>query len=295
MIRNALFVLGTVLALLFTPVASQTADAKTRTSDNCTMQRNRLVGSGNLITKQIDKPAFDEIKASRSVKVILTTEASDVITIKADDNVMPYVEITCKERELKVTIDKIINSLNDITVEVTVPVGRTLDGLSASSAAIIASSDALNVGEIELAASSAGRIILAGLKASDVEADASSAGRITAKITAREVDMEAASAGRIEVDVTADNVEASASSSGVVALTGTAQHTSFEASSAGRITASKLSARTNRSQASSGAKIEARATDSFQLAASSGGKIETFGEGRVAGKTSSGGTFKHNR
>lgn len=295
MIRNALFVLGTVLALLFTPVASQTADAKTRTSDNCTLQRNRLVGSGNLVTKQIAKPAFDEIKASRSVKVILTTAPSDVIDIKADDNVMPYVVITCKEGTLKVTIDNVINSLSDITVEVTVPVGRTIDELSASSAASIVSSDTLDVGEIELAASSSGKIVLAGLKASDVEANASSAGRITAKIAAREVDMETSSAGRIEADVTADNVEASASSSGIIELTGTAQITSYEASSAGRIAASKLCARTNKSQASSGARIKARATDTFQLAASSGGQIETFGEGQVSGKTSSGGTFKHNR
>lgn len=295
MIRNAFFALGMVLAMFFASVAPQTADAKTRTSDNYTLQRNRLVGTGNLVTKQIAKPAFDEIKASRSVKVVLTTTPSDVITIKADDNVMPYVEITCKERTLKVTIDKIINSLSDITVEVTVPVGRTLDGLSASSAASIVSSDTLDAGEIELAAASAGRIVLAGLKASDVEADAASAGRITAKITAREVDMEAASAGRIEADVTADNVEASAASSGIIEVTGTAQATSFEASSAGRIAASKLCAQTNKSEASSGARIKARATDTFQLAASSGGQIETFGEGRATGKTSSGGSFKHNR
>ncbi len=295
MTRNVFFALGMTLALLLATAAPQTANAKKSTSDNYALNRNKLVGSGKLITKQIDKPAFDEISASRSVKVILTTAASDVIDIKADDNVMPYVVITCKERELKVSIDNVINSLNDITVEVTVPVGRSLCELSASSAAKIVSSDTLDVGELELDASSAGKIVLAGVKASEVDMDASSAGKITAKITAREVDMDASSAAKIEADVTADNVSASASSSGKVELTGTAQITSFEASSAGKVAASKLNARTNRSQASSGAKIETRATDSFQLAASSGGSIETFGEGRATGKTSSGGSFKHNR
>ncbi len=295
MIRNAFFALGMALALLLATAAPQTADAKKRISDDYALQRNKLVGSGKLITKQIDKPAFDEISASRSVKVILTAAPSDVIDIKADDNVMPYVVITCKERELKVTIDNVINSLSDITVEVTVPVGRSLSELSASSAAKIVSSDALTVGELDMDASSAGKIELADVKASEVDMDASSAAKIIARISAREVDMDASSAAKIEVDATADNADASASSAATIELSGTVQITSFEASSAGRINASKLNARTNRSRASSGAKIEARATDTFHLDASSGGSIETFGEGRATGKTSSGGSFKHNR
>jgi len=295
MIRNAFLALGMALALLLASVAPQTAEAKKRTTNDYALNRNKLVGSGKLVTKQIAKPAFDEIKASRAVKVILTTAPSDVIDIKADDNVMPYVVITCKEQELKVTIDNVINSLSEITVEVTVPVGRTLSGLSVSSAAKIVGSDALTVGELELDASSAGKIELAGVKASEVDIEASSAAKIIAKVSAREVDMEASSAANIEVDVTADDVEASASSAAKIELSGTAHVTSFEASSAGKIAASKLNARANKSETSSGAKIEARATDTFQLGASSGGSIETFGEGRISGKTSSGGSFKHNR
>lgn len=295
MIRNAFFALGMALTLLLATVIPQAADAKRRDADHFALNRNKLVGSGRLITKQIAKPVFDEIEASRAVKVILTTAASDVIDIKADDNVMPYVVITCKEQTLKVTIDKVINSLNDITVEVTVPVGRTLNELSVSSAARIVGSETLTVDELDLEASSAGKIELAGVKASEVEMNVSSAGKIIAAVTAREVDLDASSAGKIEADLTADHVEASASSAAKIELSGTAQVTSFEAGSAGKIAASKLNARTNKSEVSSGAKIEARATDVFQLDASSGGSVETFGEGRVSGKTSSGGSFKHNR
>lgn len=295
MIRNIFYALGMALALLLAAVHPQTADAKKKISYNFA-DRSKLVGSGKLITKQIAKPVFDEIEAARAVKVILTTAATEVITIKADDNVMPYVVITCKDQTLRVTIDKAIHTLYDITVEVTVPVDRTLSELSASSAAEIVSNDALTLNELEVKASAAAKIGLSAVETAEAELDASSAAKIKiAKLTARKVKTQTSSAAKIEADAEADQLTADASAASKIMLSGQAQTTSFVASSAGKIDASGLTALTNRSEASSAAKIKACATESFQLGASSGGSIETFGKGSVSGKTSSGGSFKHNR
>ncbi len=296
MIRNICYALGATLALLLAAICPQTADAKKGTSYSLFGDRNKLVGSGNLITKQIAKPAFSEIEASRAVKVILTTAASDVIEIKADDNVMPYVVITCKEQKLRVTIDKAIHSISDITVEVTVPVDHTLSELAASSAAKIVSTDALTLNELDIDTSSAAKIDLSNIEAAKVELEASSASKIRiAKLTARKAEMQTSSAAKIEADVAVEDLTAEASSASKITLSGRAQTTAFEASSAAKIDASRLTARGNRSETSSGAKITARATETFHLGASSGSSIETFGTGRVSGKTSSGGSFKHNQ
>lgn len=295
MIRQIFCTLGVALALLLAVAQPQTADAKKKIAFNFA-GHSRLVGSGNLITKQISKPVFDEIAAERAVKVILTTAASEVINIKADDNVMPYVVITCKDQTLRVTIDKTIHSISDITVEVTVPVGRTLSEISASSAAKIVSDDTLTLDELEVNASSAAKIELSAVDAAEAELEASSAAKIKiAKLTARKVKTQTSSAAKIEADTKANELTAEASSASKIMLTGQAQTTSFEASSAGKIDAAGLTAQTNRSDASSGSKIKACATESFQLGASSGASVETFGKGRVSGKTSSGGSFRHNR
>ena len=52
-----------------------------------------LKGSGNIVTRTIEAPAFDRIDAARAVKVVITDKTSGKITIAADDNVMDYVVV----------------------------------------------------------------------------------------------------------------------------------------------------------------------------------------------------------
>ena len=47
-----------------------------------------IKGSGNIVTRTIEAPAFDRIDAARAVKVVITDKTSGKITIAADDNVM---------------------------------------------------------------------------------------------------------------------------------------------------------------------------------------------------------------
>ena len=98
-----------------------------------------LKGSGNIVTRTIEAPAFDRIDAARAVKVVITDKTSGKITIAADDNVMDYVVVEANGGRLTATIDKSINNLSNADVTVTVPANGSIRALDASSAAKISS------------------------------------------------------------------------------------------------------------------------------------------------------------
>ena len=103
-----------------------------------------LKGSGNIVTRTIEAPAFDRIDAARAVKVVITDKTSGKITIAADDNVMDYVVVEANGGRLTATIDKSINNLSNADVTVTVPANGSIRALDASSAAKISGDVVLN-------------------------------------------------------------------------------------------------------------------------------------------------------
>ena len=117
-----------------------------------------LKGSGNIVTRTIEAPAFDRIDAARAVKVVITDKTSGKITIAADDNVMDYVVVEANGGRLTATIDKSINNLSNADVTVTVPANGSIRALDASSAAKISSDVVLNADKFAMDASSAAKI-----------------------------------------------------------------------------------------------------------------------------------------
>lgn len=103
-----------------------------------------LKGSGNIVTRTIEAPAFDRIDAARAIKVVITDKTSGKITIAADDNVMDYVVVEANGGRLTATIDKSINNLSNADVTVTVPANGSIRALDASSAAKISGDVVLN-------------------------------------------------------------------------------------------------------------------------------------------------------
>ena len=117
-----------------------------------------LKGSGNIVTRTIEAPAFDRIDAARAVKVVITDKTSGKITIAADDNVMDYVVVEANGGRLTATIDKSINNLSNADVTVTVPANGSIRALDASSAAKISGDVVLNADKFAMDASSAAKI-----------------------------------------------------------------------------------------------------------------------------------------
>lgn len=153
-----------------------------------------LKGSGNIVTRTIEAPAFDRIDAARAVKVVITDKTSGKITIAADDNVMDYVVVEANGGRLTATIDKSINNLSNADVTVTVPANGSIRALDASSAAKIDVS--VKAQSCAVAASSASKIN-ASVEAVSCSVEASSASKITLKGSAAKCTADLSSASKL--------------------------------------------------------------------------------------------------
>ena len=153
-----------------------------------------LKGSGNIVTRTIEAPAFDRIDAARAVKVVITDKTSGKITIAADDNVMDYVVVEANGGRLTATIDKSINNLSNADVTVTVPANGNIRALDASSAAKIDVS--VKAQSCAVAASSASKIN-ASVEAVSCSVEASSASKITLKGSAAKCTADLSSAAKL--------------------------------------------------------------------------------------------------
>ena len=170
-----------------------------------------LKGSGNIVTRTIEAPAFDRIDAARAVKVVITDKTSGKITIAADDNVMDYVVVEANGGRLTATIDKSINNLSNADVTVTVPANGSIRALDASSAAKISSDVVLNADKFAMDASSAAKIDVS-VKAQSCAVAASSASKINASVEAVSCSVEASSASKITLKGSAARCTADLSS-----------------------------------------------------------------------------------
>ena len=96
----------------------------------------KINGSGVLRTRSVGVEPFNAVEASRGVRVVIAGQG-DSLTVRADENVMEYVETHVRGGVLRIGIDKRINSLHNVEVEVTVPDNGDIRLLKASSAASI--------------------------------------------------------------------------------------------------------------------------------------------------------------
>lgn len=232
----------------------------------------RLRASGKLLTKTLPIPAFDELRVSRGITVVLTAKASDKMTIEADDNVMDYVTVTTEQNKLSLSIDKSIQNLSNASVTITIPTDGKIDKLDASSAAKI-------VGK---------RL----LTATDFEIDASSGSSIEVAVKADKCELDASSAAKLDVALEAEDVSVDLSSAAKVNLAGTATRGKVSLSSGAKLSATDLVVENLRVSTSSGAKAAVNCTKTLSASASSGASISYTGDCTVERKTSSGGSVK---
>ncbi|WP_418383160.1 head GIN domain-containing protein [Alistipes finegoldii] len=214
-----------------------------------------LKGSGNIVTRTIEAPAFDRIDAARAVKVVITDKTSGKITIAADDNVMDYVVVEANGGRLTATIDKSINNLSNADVTVTVPANGSIRALDASSAAKISGDVVLNADKFA---------------------------------------MDASSAAKIDVSVKAQSCAVAASSASKITLKGSAAKCTADLSSAAKLSAGDFVAAECSVNTSSAAKAVVNCTERLHADASSGSSIRYSGDCQTSINKSSGGSVGRN-
>lgn len=270
--KNILLIILALAAMLFSCTSAGCVHVNDRHSFNQFGSRSNIKGSGNLVTRTVETPAFRAINASRAVQVIVC-DTTDRIVITADDNLIDYVETIVSREVLYVSIADSIKSFTNVHVVVVVPIGEKLTMLSASSAARIATAKALQAEKLKIAASSAAKID-ASIRATVCEIDASSAARIRVAVSADKCVVDATSASRVELIGSADKFEA-------------------DLSSASRIDAESLKTHICEVDASSSSKVTINCSEYLNADVSSAAVVNYKGDCRTDISTSSGGRVRH--
>ena len=253
-----------------------------------------LNGNGKIITRTQSIAAYDGIKASRAIRVVVDDRTDGDAIIKADDNVMQYVVVENDGGTLRVGFDKRVNGVSNINVEVHVPYCARLNSLDASSAAKIEVRTPIKNDKLSVDASSAAHINFVKADVTRCEIEVSSAATVTGAVKTDDCSIDTSSASKAEVAMLAVTCAVETSSASKVTLSGEAGAISLDASSASKIDAGSLTAINASADVSSGANITVNSSDKLDARASSGGSIRYKGSSTLSStsKASSGGSIR---
>jgi len=167
--------------------------------------KNRIKGNGKVITEKRTTPSYDEIKVSGFFDVVLVSGTEGAISIKGEENLLPFIKVTVEENVLKIYTEnnKSINTSKGKEIVITVPF-ETISQVSLSGS-----------GDIKTHNTIKSTAFLAKLSGS----------------------------GDLNLDVMATQFEANLSGSGDVVLTGSTENFTAKLSGSGDIDASGLKAK----------------------------------------------------
>ena len=254
-----------------------TIEIKMGTNDGAISNQNSKTfrGSNRIISEERQVASnYEGVEASRAIKVVLSDRAGSTAIVRANDNVMPYINIKEKGGVLHISIDDEIRTINNVTAEVNLPKSTKITSLKATSAAEIHTEYTIESPELEIEANSAADIRIMKAEVSKCDIEISSASSVSAAIKATECSIEASSAAKASVQLLVNHCTAEASSAADIYLRGEAGSLDLEASSAADIKATDVNVMVaTTAQASSGADIKVNVGKSLQAEASSGGTI----------------------
>lgn len=217
--------------------------------------------------------SFSEISAHEGIDVYIRQGNKEEARIVSETHDLDEVLTDVSGGRLKIHLEG--NDHRNIDVDVYVTY-KSLESLSASSAASITSEGAIDAG------------------GSDFEIDVASAADIEVEIeNADEVNIDAASAGDARLRIEANEIEADVASSGDIKVAGKVKKQDVEASSAGDYDGYDLESEETRASASSAGGIKVNVTSKLDARASSGGSVRYKGSPKyLDASSSSGGSIK---
>lgn len=269
-------------------------------------------------TREFQVAPFDGIKVKGAITVFYETGPETSVIVEQDEGDFSDIKILTDDGELKIGRESLgfpksltgnlsIDSSNgalqvkvngkpvpSYTVRVTSPSISELD--VAQSSTLTAAG--LDAGDLEMEASSTGKLIVSG-RAASAEIDASSSSMVDASnlvagaieieatssadvlahaVTSRRAEIEASSSSDVQLFLeSSSDIEVEASSSTDVVLNGTCNQIIVDASSSADVKAGKLACKSADIDASSSADVIVSVSDAIDAHASSGADISVYG------------------
>lgn len=158
-------------------------------------EQKTIKASGRIVTEERLAKAFTAIAVSEGINLYLSCGDSHSITVKTDDNILPYLKTEVQGNTLKIYFpeDIQVKAHGSSEVYVTLP---QLEELTASTGAMIKSNQLIQAKNIELKASTSGLLTL-DLEAIVVKVSATTSGDIYLKGKADKLDAQLSMNGNL--------------------------------------------------------------------------------------------------
>lgn len=156
----------------------------------------RIKGNGNVITKTRTVSDYDGISVGGSFDVILIKGKEGEITIKGEENIIPYIVTEVKGGTLKVRYKKNTNIRTTKTLTVTVPF-KAIEKVSLGGSGNIRSESVIKADELSVGLGGSGDIKLT-IEANELSAKIGGSGNIKLEGNAKEFNASIAGSGSIK-------------------------------------------------------------------------------------------------
>lgn len=187
-------------------------------------ESDRSSKNGKVIMKAVKSSMnFEKIEVSRCIKLIVEDRTDGNIVIRANEAIMPYVELTVAKGTLKAKLSDrctVSRKFGDVVTEVYIPNNGRIRSIEASGAATVIVEPMLTTRELDLEASGASRIEL--------------------KANADETDIESSGASKIKADISGTKCDIDISGASTLTLSGSVRSGAIEVSGASKINASDM-------------------------------------------------------
>jgi hypothetical protein len=182
---------------------------------------SELVGSGNVITKEVEVGDFSRIDASAAFEVNVTVGETPSLTLRIDDNVEPRLDVGVSGDTLRIGVKSPLGVMN-ATLEADVVV-TSLEGIEGSGAVNVQLDDTISGDSLEVRLSGASTTN-GSLEVETLDVELSGASNVDLTGTAGSVTANASGASTVDLsglEAEEAEIELSGASNGTVNVTGT--------------------------------------------------------------------------
>lgn len=161
--------------------------------NNMNFLNDGLVGNGNVVSTKRNTESYNAIEAKTGINVLIEQSDNYAIEAKTDENLQEHLKTEVNNGTLSIFFDENINTAEERTVYVKVPM---LKKISSSSGSNVKSTTYLNAETLELKSSSGSEMNLS-LNIKNLSCDSSSGSKIEAKGKAENLKTESSSGSSI--------------------------------------------------------------------------------------------------
>lgn len=177
------------------------------------MQKKEVKGSRNVQTEQRSTEKFTKLSVSQKIRVFLTQGENPALTVKADDNLLPYIKTEVKGDQLKIYISENIqiHSCEKMEVYVTTPL---IQDIRVTTSAYLKTTAPFSVKNIKVLSNTSGEIDM-NLEALSIDLSATTSGEIILEGKANALNVSVTTSGIVNAEkLQAENANIKISTSG---------------------------------------------------------------------------------